>query len=62
MMKFKIQFEKVVDFFIAFGSLTDANTFGIFGFGRGPPRWSQRRVKFLLIRIAKQKQRIPQCQ
>jgi hypothetical protein len=30
----------IPDFFIAFGSPTDANTFCIFGFGRGPPRWA----------------------
>ncbi len=37
----------VPDFFIAFGSPTDANTFCIFGFGRGPPRWAWQPLKVL---------------
>jgi hypothetical protein len=39
----------IPDFFIAFGSPIDANIMDIFGFGRGPPRWPQRTVKFLLF-------------
>jgi hypothetical protein len=37
----------IPDFFIAFGSPIDANTFGIFGFGRGPPRWAWQPLKVL---------------
>jgi hypothetical protein len=37
----------IPDFFIAFGSLIDANTFGMFGFGRGPPRWAWQPLKVL---------------
>jgi hypothetical protein len=29
------------------GKKVDANIMDIFGFGRGPPRWAQRTVKFL---------------
>jgi hypothetical protein len=37
----------IPDFFIAFGSPIGANTFSIFGFGRGPPRWAWQPLKVL---------------
>jgi hypothetical protein len=37
----------IPDFFIAFVSPIDANTFGIFGFGRGPHRWAWQPLKVL---------------
>jgi hypothetical protein len=37
----------IPDFFIAFGSLIDANIIDIFGFGRGPPRWAWQPLKVL---------------
>ncbi len=47
------QFEKklfgIPDFFIAFGFPIDANIMDIFGIGRGPPRWPQGTVNFLLF-------------